>query len=766
MNFKPLVEVSKTISAQIRSLSTNRFIIEDTGLESKFDVEVNQINENLAIAFKHSKKQLNPRKKFVIPLLEDFQIAGRSEALTTEVELNKLNNNNVLIPELNTQINNGDVVEHYGVNAQFQENDSGINLISQFQIDEMMEMLSSQENDRIYRILGHTLQAVIDRKAQEFYQNSTGIELDKLSIHQAATQKLKVQANAPQDFTKDDYSKAKIATTQTMKNAEKVKAVAAVDNYVDNSESVDKAVEMFKTAALAVDNSAKIVDSSAINGERPWKDEYSAESKNVDNQGDAPVLYDYSDSKMSSGKKEDKKTVSSQNKIVKEVKDGTSHLNTPISEKVRTVIDREIQSQFAKTQAMAKGPKIAQKSVDVDNNDEGQENSSEEKKTESILEKGESQLTIKVAEAALGKGFKGQGYNFEFLPEYDKNQRYYDYANGEIKIKSKLNNSSSVIRGTVLKKDKVPTKVDIAVEEGQIEVFIPLFDEGNWSEFISENGLNGGGGHLLIDLHEQVDIVDIDGQYEGKLFLNEKLRKVDGEGSYRYILFEGINPGNVLLSYKTFDGQVAQKIIHITETEIYFESNDIKDSALNKISLFEQNIFSSNSAELNIDASKISYFGQDAKVRNIGINLYEYQRPKLPMGMRQYLELNHLNGTIFVGLGDQDRVEVPGQQYVSQVFNALNLQDLQGRCLIQVNLSKKMLQFQAEGEGRQGAMNLEKYFLDLDGQFSKEGSEMARQIFLAGDGQGIINGKISYIDGTVDYFQTFCSEDTYLVEHL
>jgi len=57
-------------------------------------------------------------------------------------------------------------------------------------------------------------------------------------------------------------------------------------------------------------------------------------------------------------------------------------------------------------------------------------------------------------------------------------------------------------------------------------------------------------------------------------------------------------------------------------------------------------------------------------------------------------------------------------------------------------------------------------YLDNDGHWSQEPTELTEQMFIAGDERGSISLRVEYLDGSKDYLQTFCSYDTYLVEQL
>jgi hypothetical protein len=86
--------------------------------------------------------------------------------------------------------------------------------------------------------------------------------------------------------------------------------------------------------------------------------------------------------------------------------------------------------------------------------------------------------------------------------------------------------------------------------------------------------------------------------------------------------------------------------------------------------------------------------------------------------------------------------------------------------MVQINLSKELVQIRANGKNKSGEMFVETSFLDTDGNFSRENSEMAEKIFVSGDMEGILNIRLDYADGSTDFLKTFCSEGSYLVEQI
>ena len=104
-----------------------------------------------------------------------------------------------------------------------------------------------------------------------------------------------------------------------------------------------------------------------------------------------------------------------------------------------------------------------------------------------------------------------------------------------------------------------------------------------------------------------------------------------------------------------------------------------------------------------------------------------------------------------------------------RVLDSFNLESLDKRCLIQINLKNAPLEVLIDGDSSFGPIDLETQFLDKEGVFESDVenlNELTDQIFILGDLQGIINLRINYINGQADTLQTICSADDYLIEQL
>lgn len=99
---------------------------------------------------------------------------------------------------------------------------------------------------------------------------------------------------------------------------------------------------------------------------------------------------------------------------------------------------------------------------------------------------------------------------------------------------------------------------------------------------------------------------------------------------------------------------------------------------------------------------------------------------------------------------------------------------LGNRCLIQVNLTKKAVKVDVGTESVQASVMPYVQMLDMDGKFYDSVGEKTTKVVVVGEAQGApeiskdskINFKISYEDGSEEFFGSYCSPNSYLVEQL
>ncbi|RLA67583.1 MAG: hypothetical protein DRQ88_02730 [Epsilonproteobacteria bacterium] len=377
--------------------------------------------------------------------------------------------------------------------------------------------------------------------------------------------------------------------------------------------------------------------------------------------------------------------------------------------------------------------------------------------------KSNSYKKIYAYEGKMGKSLKGEIYNFEFVPSFDDRDSIVENGDGFIELEKNLNSAQGIIRGGIIKRDYVRTKVDLVMKQGRDTLRVPFLEIESLEQFLDQEKLRGLGGFILLNLENTIVSVDIDSSFEAKIYLDEKLNVVD-EGQERFVFFVGVPVGNVLLKILNNKKEVAQKIIHVTENELYFDQIKLLPGGLERVDLFEKKLLGTIETELNIDGKDLNVFNTEYEGENIGLNTYEYYHPTMIRGTRRYFTLAHDGNEIFLGNLEEKKIEVPNAKFIDSVLDFLNIDSLYKQCIVQINLSMPVHDFIARGESEYDTLNIETYFLGSDGKFSEDINDLTEKAFIYGNFQGLVNGKVTYEDGSNDFFQSYCSDSTYLVE--
>ena len=342
-------------------------------------------------------------------------------------------------------------------------------------------------------------------------------------------------------------------------------------------------------------------------------------------------------------------------------------------------------------------------------------------------------------------------------------------SDGSVLIESNLNSEYSVRRAVLFSHGYLPVSVDLVLEQGNVNLGIPTISKTSFNKVLEEKGLRGLGSHALIELDELTEDADFDVStgYELKLFLDRNLNIVNrGDSEYAFILFIGVEPGNRILSFKTYKNEITSKIVHLVEDELYFDFNFYHRIKNDKFALFEDNLLSQESGVLSLDENQITDLGYESKITKKTVNEFSIDKALYSIGTRKYFELKHQGESIFIGRWNNYKINVPSESYKRFALGSFDFDSLNGHCMVQINLSKQAKAMSFNGSSFRGSMSVEQRVLDTDGIFYRDLSNQSKKIFLMGEEQGVINVEITYVDNTVDYLQSFCSQSNYLVEQL
>jgi hypothetical protein len=367
---------------------------------------------------------------------------------------------------------------------------------------------------------------------------------------------------------------------------------------------------------------------------------------------------------------------------------------------------------------------------------------------------------------------------FEVRYQDDLSEMSEDYGSGEVKLEVEMAQPKMTRAVTLLKRGYVPTTTELILEERNSEdesasVSVPLIEEEVFNNLMSPHERKGMVGALLVELDDETDVAKLDVRFGEVIKLNGDFKRTENE-DFRYQLFVGVQAGNAMVSYHRNNGEIVSKIIHVHENEITFDANFYEDVVNEKVRVYEEELLSKESSPLIVSGEQIKVFATNSTAKKINNHTYKMPFGSSHLGGRRYLELNHQSEPVFVGLRDNNSVTVPSENFMRFILSKVEGEKLGSRCLIQVNLNKKIEKFEVASESVAQSLMTTTQVLDTDGKFYDSASDKTRKIIIIGEGQGTaelspdakINIKIQFEDGSVQFLNSYCSPNTYLVEQL
>lgn len=360
-------------------------------------------------------------------------------------------------------------------------------------------------------------------------------------------------------------------------------------------------------------------------------------------------------------------------------------------------------------------------------------------------------------------------YAFDLIYNDDFNRNITSDSEGKISFKYQLNAKKASRRVSVNARGFIPTSIDMVLDNGDSSIAIPMFERTYISKLMNRQNLRGIGGFVFVELDSMTEDVElgVDSIFEKKIYLNKNLRSVSRDDSdFNYILFAGVEPGNHIISFKTFKNKITSKIIHVTEDEIYYDHNFYNKKEEDQFSLFEEGLLSSKTQMLDITREEISPINYDTNLSMLSFNTVKLKNITLPHATRNYYQLDHLREKIFIGRSNQKKIIIPSEAYTREVIASFNERTSDQDCIVQININKSVKSVSFNGLSNNRMMLPLLSVLDKDGSFYKTPSNETKRLFIMGREQGVLNIQIEYTDNSRDFLQSYCSESSYLVEQL
>ena len=383
---------------------------------------------------------------------------------------------------------------------------------------------------------------------------------------------------------------------------------------------------------------------------------------------------------------------------------------------------------------------------------------------------------VSISILALGSDLKKlenlKGFEVRF--QDDLSEMIEDYGSGEVKFEAELSQPKMTRTVTILKRGYSPVTTELILEDGAAgSVSIPLIQEDTLNDLMAPYERKGAVGVLLVELDDDTEVAKLDVPFGDVIKLNGDFKRTKND-DFRYQLFVGVQAGNAMVSYHGNNGEVVSKILHVHESEMTYDANFYEDVVNEKIRLFEENLIARESSPLIISGQQVKIFSTNRSAKKINNHTYKMTFGSSNLAGRRYLELNHQSEPVFVGIRDNNNITVPSENFMSFILSKVEGKKLGNRCLIQVNLNKTANNVDVASESIGQSLMTSTQMLDSDGKFYDSLSAKTNKIIIIGEGQASsdisldskINIKIKYEDGSVQFLNSYCSPNTYLVEQL
>jgi hypothetical protein len=430
--------------------------------------------------------------------------------------------------------------------------------------------------------------------------------------------------------------------------------------------------------------------------------------------------------------------------------------------KAKTEIDKNIVPKVSAVSSHRPAPSVANPLI------QGKEKSEMGKKENPNFPMG---MTIQALGTNLTKIDELKGFEVRF--QDDLSETIEDFGAGEVQFQAIMAKPKMTRSIVILKRGYAPTSTEVILEEGDGSVSIPLIEEEILNDLNIPFEQKGSVGSLLIELDDESELAKLDVPFGDVITLDGDLKRTTSK-DFRYQLFLGVRSGNAMISYNRINGDVVSKIIHIHENELTFDSNFYEEIQEDKIKLFEEDLLAKENSPLIIPGEQVKVFAKNVFAKKISQNTYQINSGASHLAGRRYLEIGHHLEPVFVGIRDNNQVTVPSENFMRFILSKIEGSSLGNRCLVQVNLKKKVQKFEVGSESVASSLMTYNQVLDSDGKFYDSVSDKSKKIIIIGESQASsrlssdakINLKIDYVDGSTQYLNSYCSPNTYLVEQL
>ncbi len=396
----------------------------------------------------------------------------------------------------------------------------------------------------------------------------------------------------------------------------------------------------------------------------------------------------------------------------------------------------------------------------IANNKDSQKNAFTEMPTDGV-----QQINYKILARVVDpeKNTTSEGFGFEFIPHYDRNDRISDVS-GEINLEYSILGSQNVVSGMVLKQGHMDIQTDLDLNSRNQKIVIPLIESEKFEKFLRKNKLATNGSYVLVNTTKGYSDIEIDNVKQPKVFLTSKFKITEKTDEATFILVPGLSAGNNFVRIKSESGW-KQKVLNTQENMITYIDEDARESIDQSLELYTESKtgkfveLATNSIDANLVSSKNI-------IRKISTNKIAFKTQESLSTQKNYLQLKK-ESTTYIGIGEQEsEVNVPSQREKELIMTEFGVNDLQNSCIIQINASDDLARLRIGGPSDVGEVYTQVLYSDREGNLSNEISEWTNKAYILGDRIGVMNIQAEYSNKAVKMTNSYCSNDLYIVENL
>lgn len=376
-----------------------------------------------------------------------------------------------------------------------------------------------------------------------------------------------------------------------------------------------------------------------------------------------------------------------------------------------------------------------------------------------------SQIKLGVDSIRMNRGSE-ELRNFE-LSYYDNEDEFLTSNElGEILIGNDiiLNRERVGRQGRITAADHISLSVNFDFSHEKMDIIYPLFERYSFEKFLEEEKIDFRDAFILVQLDPSTEDLGISTSYRKKFYLDASFSKTDKKEA-EFVLFAGVNTGNVEISVTSFKKDVFKTLVHLKTDEIYYFVYERGEGEKMVFTVCEKELFSSSENIFSISGGQLKLFNNDdLKAEKRTVNSYLFTRVGSRDYHKNYIIFSHLEQEIIASLNGYSHLELPSESYLNYILDGFKHSNRS--CMVQINVSGDMALFDIEGYGEKDYFSYELSSLGKDGVFDQFISSKTKKIFIQGIGEGVFYSKITYKNESVDYLKSFCGPGTYVLEQL